>query len=93
METGKHVMRVLPIGVLMLSFLFVEQVPAQEAGQMTMEILKEKEGGQEALGRDQHESHRRGSQEFLVSVRGLSERTGADQSTAGGHGQELCRMA
>ena len=35
-------MRMLQIGVLMLSFLFVGQVPAQEAEQMTMEILKEK---------------------------------------------------
>jgi hypothetical protein len=35
-------MKVLQIGVLMLSFLFIGQVPAQEAGQMTMEILKDK---------------------------------------------------
>ena len=35
-------MKMLQIGVLMLSFLFVGQVPAQEADQMTMEILKDK---------------------------------------------------
>ena len=36
-------MKVLPIiGVLMLSFVFAGQVPAQEADQMTMEILKDK---------------------------------------------------
>jgi rubrerythrin len=33
---------VLQIGVLMLSFLFMGQVQAQEAQQMNMEILKEK---------------------------------------------------
>ena len=35
-------MKMLPIGILMLSFVFVGQVPAQEAGQMTMEIFKGK---------------------------------------------------
>ncbi len=35
-------MKVLQIGVLMLSFLFMGQVQAQEAEQMNMEILKEK---------------------------------------------------
>jgi hypothetical protein len=35
-------MMVLQIGVLMLSFLFMGQVQAQEAQQMNMEILKEK---------------------------------------------------
>ena len=35
-------MKVLQIGMLMLSFLFVGQVQAQEAEQMNMEILKEK---------------------------------------------------
>jgi hypothetical protein len=35
-------MMVLQIGVLLLSFLFVGSVQAQEANQMNMEILKEK---------------------------------------------------
>jgi hypothetical protein len=35
-------MKVLQIGVLMLSFLFMGQVQAQESEQMNMEILKEK---------------------------------------------------
>jgi hypothetical protein len=35
-------MKVLQIGVLMLSFLFMGQVQAQQAEQMNMEILKEK---------------------------------------------------
>jgi len=35
-------MMILQIGVLMLSFLFVGSVQAQEATQMNMEILKEK---------------------------------------------------
>jgi hypothetical protein len=35
-------MKVLQIGVFMLSFLFMGQVQAQEAEQMNMEILKEK---------------------------------------------------
>jgi hypothetical protein len=35
-------MMVLQIGVLMLSFLFMGQVQAQESEQMNMEILKEK---------------------------------------------------
>jgi hypothetical protein len=35
-------MKVLQIGVLMLSFLFMGQVQAQEAQQANMEILKEK---------------------------------------------------
>ena len=35
-------MRVLQIGVLLLSFLFVGTVQAQEAAQMNMDILKEK---------------------------------------------------
>ena len=35
-------MRVLQIGVLLLSFLFMGTVQAQEAAQMNMEILKEK---------------------------------------------------
>lgn len=35
-------MMVLQIGVLLLSFLFMGQVQAQEAEQMNMEILKEK---------------------------------------------------
>ena len=35
-------MMILQIGVLMLSFLFVGSVQAQEANQMNMEILKEK---------------------------------------------------
>jgi hypothetical protein len=41
-EKGDFVMMVLQIGVLMLSFLFMGQVQAQEADQMNMEILKEK---------------------------------------------------
>jgi hypothetical protein len=43
-EKGDFVMMILPIGVLMLSFLFMGQVQAQaqEAAQMNMEILKEK---------------------------------------------------
>jgi hypothetical protein len=41
-EKGDFVMRVLQIGVLLLSFLFVGSVQAQEATQMNMEILKEK---------------------------------------------------
>lgn len=35
-------MKTLLIGVLILSFLFVGEAPAQESGQMTMEILKDK---------------------------------------------------
>jgi hypothetical protein len=41
-EKGDFVMMVLQIGVLLLSFLFVGSVQAQEATQMNMEILKEK---------------------------------------------------
>jgi hypothetical protein len=41
-EKGERVMRVLQIGVLLLSFLFVGTVQAQEAAQMNMDILKEK---------------------------------------------------
>jgi hypothetical protein len=41
-EKGERVMMVLQIGVLMLSFLFMGQVQAQESEQMNMEILKEK---------------------------------------------------
>ena len=41
-EKGDFVMMVLQIGVLVLSFLFMGQVQAQEAEQMNMEILKEK---------------------------------------------------
>jgi hypothetical protein len=41
-EKGERVMMVLQIGVLMLSFLFMGQVQAQEADQMNMEIMKEK---------------------------------------------------
>jgi hypothetical protein len=41
-EKGEFVMMVLQIGVLMLSFLFMGTVQAQEAAQMNMEILKEK---------------------------------------------------
>ena len=41
-EKGDFVMRVLQIGVLLLSFLFVGTVQAQEAAQMNMDILKEK---------------------------------------------------
>ena len=35
-------MRILHIGVLMLSFLFMGPVHAQEAAQMNMDILKDK---------------------------------------------------
>jgi hypothetical protein len=41
-EKGDFVMMFLQIGVLVLSFLFVGSVQAQEATQMNMEILKEK---------------------------------------------------
>jgi len=41
-EKGDFVMMVLQIGVLVLSFLFMGPVHAQEAEQMNMEILKEK---------------------------------------------------
>jgi hypothetical protein len=41
-EKGDFVMMILQIGVLLLSFLFVGSVQAQEANQMNMEILKEK---------------------------------------------------
>ena len=43
-EKGDFVMRVLQIGVLLLSFLFMGtvQAQAQEAAQMNMDILKEK---------------------------------------------------
>jgi hypothetical protein len=41
-KKGDCVMMVLQIGVLLLSFLFMGQVQAQEANQMNMEILKEK---------------------------------------------------
>ena len=41
-EKGERVMMVLQIGVLLLSFLFVGTVQAQEAAQMNMDILKEK---------------------------------------------------
>jgi hypothetical protein len=41
-EKGDFVMRVLQIGVLLLAFLFVGTVQAQEAAQMNMDILKEK---------------------------------------------------
>jgi hypothetical protein len=41
-EKGERVMMVLQIGVLLLSFLFMGTVQAQEAAQMNMDILKEK---------------------------------------------------
>jgi hypothetical protein len=41
-EKGERVMMILHIGVLVLSFLFVGSVQAQEATHMNMEILKEK---------------------------------------------------
>jgi hypothetical protein len=41
-EKGERVMMVLQIGVLLLSFLFMGTVQAQEAAQMNMDILKDK---------------------------------------------------